>query len=150
MNTPCLRVPLPVSMPGRNYLPKSCLLLLSLLQLPVTCILCFKAVNLFIFFARHTAFNLWWRNWSRRQNVPILWLHKAELFLYNVCMKMRCLLAVEAFISSFCGRKKRGKTVVYCKLQRLRLHKKSTAVLIALFIFPFIVFKDCSLHRLFI
>lgn len=55
-------------------------LLLSLQQLPVTCILWFKAVNLFIFSARHTAFNLWWRNWSRRQNVPILWLHKTDLF----------------------------------------------------------------------
>lgn len=63
-------------------LPTCLSLLLSLLRLPVTCILCFKAVNLFIFFARDTAFNLWWKNWSRRQNVPILSLHKAELFFF--------------------------------------------------------------------
>lgn len=78
-STPCLNAWKQQS-PNPSPHPTCLSLLLSLLWLPVTGILCFKALNLFIFFARHTAFNLWWRNWSRRQNVPILWLHKAELF----------------------------------------------------------------------
>lgn len=44
----------------------------------------------------------------------------------------------------FCWGKKEGKkTVVYCKLQRLRLHEKSTAVLIihTLFLCPFPCFQ---------
>lgn len=32
---------------------------------------------------------------------------KLNFFLYNVCMKRRCLLALEAFISSFAEREKR-------------------------------------------
>lgn len=88
---------------------------LSVPQLPVTCILCFKAFNLFILFTRHIAFNLWWRNWSKGHNFPIIWLHKAEgffgccYFLYNVCIKMRCLLALEVFISSFAEIKRSGR-----------------------------------------
>lgn len=156
MNTTCLWVPLPVWAPGRNNLPKSSSDAYHCCCHSCSCLsLAFSVLKLLIysyFFARHTAFNLWWRNWSRRQNVPIWWLHKAEVFLYNVCMTMRCLLASEASISSF-AEKKRGKKLL-STVNCTALDYTSTAVLIihTLFLCPFHCFQRPKgiLRRLFI
>lgn len=153
MNTPRLRAPLPVWMPGSNTPAKSSSYMPIIVAVtPVGCLsLAFCVLKPLIYssFLPGTLHLIcdertgagdkmfqYYRYIKRNFSFSFF-------FLYNACMKMRCPLASGAFISSFVEEKAKKK-VVYCKLRRLRWQKKHCSAYLTHSLSPslFIVFKQ--------